>query len=153
MRVFNALNGEELKQLLLRDVQRVLSQDSELQRHLTFPKVSWTITVDLKIYPRTPADKQIVVLGGIEQVTLPGGAPVDTLPERGEPVPTGDPLSETLTNESPEIGEHVGPDALREEAGIPTASAPPQITWARRVEVGTGAKHPAPPLVGNRDRG
>jgi len=152
MRVFNALNGDELRQVLLRDVQRVLSQDQELQRHLTFPKVSWRVTIDLKIYPRTPEDKKVEVEGFVEQVI-----PVPEQPDNvaaAQPVETAEkPLSETLTSDpSPEVGEHLPPDALREEMGISTKTAPPQITFARRGEVGAGAKNPLPVPFGNRVR-
>ena len=138
MRVFNAFNGTEMKKSILADVARVLEQDTELMPHLTFPKVSYKVTIDMDIYPRTPAEKQIVAEGDITQVD-----------DKAVPLAhQGDAhIHETLTSErSIDM-----PDATREELGIVTPVAAPQIQFARRAEVGKGSESPTI-ATGNRDR-
>jgi hypothetical protein len=142
MRVFNALNGNEIKRVLMADFERVLNQDSEFQPHLTFPRVSWRITIEMDIYPRTPSTKVIEATGDVTEHAL----------EAAQPAYVAEGLAgvrETLTSEERRVD---APDQVREEMNIPASSAPPQITFARRAEVGHGAEHPTI-ATGNRDRG
>jgi hypothetical protein len=140
MRVFNALNGEEVKKILKSDFAKLLDVDSELARHLTFPVISWRITVEMEIYPRTPREKVIAGTGTIEEVD----------PQTGEVSINGiTPRKIAMATEERRID---APDQAREEEGIARVEAKPQITFARRAEVGAGSLNPTI-ASGNRQRG
>lgn len=141
MRVFNALNGDEVKRILKSDFAKLLDNDSELARHLTFPVITWRITVEMTIYPRTPSDKLVATDGTIETVDAQTGVPADIAGIM--------PRKIAMATEERRID---APDQAREEEGIARVEAKPQITFARRAEVGTGALNPTI-ASGNRQRG
>jgi hypothetical protein len=141
MRVFNALNGEEVKKILKSDFAKLLDMDSELARHLTFPVITWRITVEMEIYPRTPKEKIIAGTGTLEEVDPNTSQPVDVTGLTARKI--------AMATEERRID---APDQAREEEGIARVEAKPQITFARRAEVGTGALNPTI-ASGNRQRG
>lgn len=135
MNLFNALNGKEAKTIILAEITKALDNDSEFREHLTFPRLSWSWKLEMRIYPRTPEEKVVESSGEAIQVTRD---------ENGNLVPVV-PESATHTKEVLQSVLHKvdAPDALREEAGLATdAAALGGIKTARTAEVGKAAKHP-----------
>lgn len=142
MNLFNALNGEEAKQAIKDDVARVLDSDSEFRAHLTFPRVSWEITIKMNIYPRTPAEKVIEVIGEAVQVqsTHDGEIPVLARDENGMLMPVVDAEATHTRLVLRTERSAQAPDAIREEIGMQTnMAAPGGVRIARRAEVGKAA--------------
>jgi len=133
--LFNALNGKEAKAIILGEVTKALENDSEFREHLTFPRVSWSWRLEMRIYPRTPEEKVIEVTGDAIQVTRDAdGNLMPVVPESATHV------KEVLQSERTEV---VAPDAVREVAGLHTeAAAPGGIRTARAAEVGKAARNP-----------
>lgn len=106
MQLFNPLNGDEVKKIILADLARTLEADTELQQHISFPRVSWHWRLEMKIYPRTPEIKEVVVTGEAVQVT-----------EAGETIV---PVESTHTREvySSPSREVIAPDQVREQEGL-----------------------------------
>jgi hypothetical protein len=152
MKVFNALNGQEVKDMLLKDFIRMLDSDSELKSHIAFPKFTAKVTIVMDIYPRTPADKIMEMQLDMEQVrartpeeiSIYGAGPAIPVTP-----PDAQPITITLTTEN-----NVDiPDEARLKYDMPRADTPtPQIQFARRgIEVGTAAERPTI-ATGNRVR-
>lgn len=139
MRVFNALNGAELKKILMNEIERALDGDPDFRPHLTFPMVRWSWKLEMRVYPRDPEGKTVEVSGEtIQAVRQPDGTTVDFNPE-GK-------ASERVVISAPERVIDT-PDIAREEEGLPVpeaiSSMGTQPTFARRVEVGKGAANPS----------
>lgn len=132
--VYDELNGEEVKAVLLERVRVMLDSVPDFQRHLTVPRVRMLLNVRLQIYGRrvplpdletdlTVTTRQPVEdlelardLEAEDQVNADTGAPVPGTPFDG----TGDP-----------------PDQVREENGLP-------VMDIVKTKVGT-FQRPAPP--------
>jgi len=50
-RPFNALSGEELKRIIMNEIQRQLDADYRFKNHLTYPQISWAWDLHVKAYP------------------------------------------------------------------------------------------------------
>lgn len=48
---FVPMNGLEMKQAILTDIDRRLSMDSRFKQHLTYPQVAWNISIRVDAYP------------------------------------------------------------------------------------------------------
>jgi hypothetical protein len=146
--IFNALNGKEAKQAILNEVSRALDNDSEFREHLTFPRVSWNWRLEMNIYPRTPSEKIVEVVGeAVQMKTVPD--PLDSSKvvmardAAGNYMPVVE-ASETHVKEVLHATREIqAPDAIREVEGLQQNQAGPGgIRMARSVEVGKAARNP-----------
>lgn len=116
-RVFNAVNGTELKAIILAEIKRMLDEDSRFATHLTYPVFSFAFHIKLARYPGEP--RELEVEGRYRRVTT-------------EDIPTGEPeqldLKGSLAVDAPAEGG-LAPDEARERAGLP-------VTVPTRVPVG-----------------
>jgi len=135
MNLFNALNGKEAKQAIINEVIRALDNDSEFREHLTFPRVSWHWRLEMTIYPRTPEEKVVEVVGEAIQVTRDAAG--NLTPVVAE---SASHVREVLQSTPREV---VAPDAVREAESLETvAAAPGGPKVARSSEVGKAARNP-----------
>lgn len=95
-RLFNPLTGIELQEILAAQFKAELSKTELLQAHLTFPKVNYTITLELLTYPM---DKPEIIAFSREIGETQETAP-DKLREDNE-IPT------LRTERSPETGQMI----------------------------------------------
>lgn len=102
-RLFHALNGEELREVILNEFKTRLEKSQFLQSHLTYPKVTYKVEVTIDSYPMsTPA-----VIGATRTL--------------GNPDHVGSPDREELVYER-SLGEtqETAPDKIREENDLAT---------------------------------
>lgn len=101
-RLFHALNGFELRQILLTEFENRLNGCQILQSHLTFPKVSYKLELTIDSYPMSEP------------------ATVGATRTLGDPQHSGPSNREELVY-SRELGEtqETAPDKIREENEIP----------------------------------
>jgi len=129
VRPYNALNGLELKQVILKQIETHLDATGEFMAGVTFPCVDISWNVSLKVYPKenphieahgeisekvegfNPRNRKPVELE-LAQNTLGIGAQV-----------VGDPAKENV-----ELRPGVSPDTMRTEAGLPVLK--PELTKA-----------------------
>lgn len=136
MNLFNALNGRETKQVILNEITRALDNDSEFREHLTFPRVSWHWKLEMIIYPRTPEEKTVEVVGdAIQVIRDEAGNLMPVVPESASHV------REILQSAPREIN---APDAIRESEGLVTQTAAPGgVRIANKpAEVGRASANP-----------
>lgn len=131
MQLFNPLNGDEVKKVIIADIARTLEADTELQEHICFPRVSWKWKLEMKIYPRTPEEKNIEVVGEAVQVKKESGAPV--VPE------TSSHTREVYSSPSREV---TAPDQVREEVGMPVNQAKSALSPFTGKKSGAGGNAP-----------
>lgn len=62
-RVFHALTGVELQQAILKALEAALCDDWHFRRHLTYPVVSFEVSVKLHAYPMEPGDFNVEAQG------------------------------------------------------------------------------------------
>ncbi len=108
-RVYNPLNGVEVKTLILREIEAAFAEVSDFREMVTFPVVRWNWKCTISCYPREPQDiplqkigahiatdatpeemtsTQDVGLQGQNAVGAPGMTPADQAREEaGLPVP------------------------------------------------------------------
>ncbi len=67
------LNGEEIKQLVLRRVAAVLDADSRLKRHLSYPQVAFSVGFRMTYYPSDGGPIEHAITGRVGEA--PAGAP------------------------------------------------------------------------------
>lgn len=108
---FNAINGEELRYLILKELDEKLSGWDELRSHLTYSKFMYLVDVQIAIdaYPQA----QTIKVG-----TMVQGQSKDYIPEPG-----AEPKRSFFS-----FGSKTAitkPDALRAEAGIPIPKTTP----------------------------
>ena len=96
-REFHALSGQELEQIMLKDMQRTMEESGEFKQLYSYPVVSYRINIDVYAYDR---DEQLIELDTTGTIRNQ---------ETGKKI--------TLSFERPLI---TSPDALREEVGLPT---------------------------------
>lgn len=108
MRVFNALNGTEVKEIILAEIRKAMEGDEQFQKHLTYPKVIWEWKLRVEAHPSQPsefsqeaqgevavrpAEPEVVVFQGHRTVTKSTAEPEAEAPDEartaaGLPVPT-----------------------------------------------------------------
>jgi len=93
--VYNDLNGEEIKSVLKQRFSAILDQVPFLQRHLTLPRVSMTMRVQLDQWADQPNPERLeiadsfVIENKISAAPTPDGHPPDQVrDEHGLPIPT-----------------------------------------------------------------
>jgi len=150
MNLFNPINGAEAAQIIINEITRALSSDSELRSHISFPRLSWSWVLTMKIYPRTPEEKVIEAAGEavvMETKQLDSGEIVMSRDASGALVPmtpADAPHIRKILHSAPR--EMNAPDAIRESEGITVNNAQPggvrSARTARTAEVGTAAINP-----------
>ncbi len=58
-RPFSALSGQEIKRIILADIERNLDADYRFKNHLTYPLVSWKWVLAAKVYPSEAPDIRV----------------------------------------------------------------------------------------------
>src|SRR5204862_2877876 len=93
--VYNDLNGEEIKQVLKQRLASILDRVPFLQRHLTLPRVSMSLRVQLDQWADQPNPERLeiadsfVIENKISTAPTPDGHPPDQVrDEHGLPIPT-----------------------------------------------------------------
>jgi len=78
IRPFNAINGTELKKIILTRIQNQLNADTRFGHHLTYPQMSWRFKLAINVYPSEPSSMEVEI--GPETVKAPGAEllPADT---------------------------------------------------------------------------
>jgi len=108
-RIFDPINGIELRELLEKTFHRLLNQKAELfQMHLTYPVVEkLAVTVELELFPHEPPRIELHAETGVESENRP-----DEKLER----------QSVKLEESRAIGteEENAPDRVRIDEGMPT---------------------------------
>lgn len=145
-RPFNALNGLELKKILLKEIERHLDNDFHFRQNVAYPLISWAWKLSANVYPGEPpnfevniADKQIraagaeafvpqddpvqVDIGASRDVTAPAGESVDSVRrEANLPVPSPravrGPGGQRMVVDAPPVGPGAAPVASA-ESGAP----------------------------------
>ena len=117
---FSALTGDEIREIVLKQISEKMESDTSFAPHLTYPVVEWEWTLSLRSYPARD-DK------GIHLQTEGRAESTGTLPPLAE-----DPLTSELT----EGHKTDVPDETREEFGIPvtTPARNPQGRFVDRAE-------------------
>jgi hypothetical protein len=118
--VFQALDGTELKRIILAEVQRSLDNDAHFKRHLTYPLVSFAFSVVISAYPMEPPEFQVQGRAKYQRASVPADVEPEVIAVKGE-----------LNIDAPAEGG-LAPDEARERANIAT-------TEPTRVPVGKGA--------------
>lgn len=107
MRVFNALDGSEVKAIVLREIANAMDQNEQFSNHLTYPLVEWKWEI------RVTAPAQ-------ENGNFGAGAEFSTAVKTVEPVAlvlSGGRKVTRISEEQP--AEIQAPDQARAEAGLP----------------------------------
>jgi hypothetical protein len=58
-RPFSALSGQEIKKIILNEIERNLEADYRFKNHLTYPMVSWRWVLAAKVYPSEAPDIRV----------------------------------------------------------------------------------------------
>jgi hypothetical protein len=107
-RPFQAIDGSELRRIILAEVERAIEADQKFRRHLTYPVFSFAFNIVIHAYPMEPPEFNVE--GRYRRA-----------PESGE-IPKGDPdrieLEGRLDVDAPAPGG-LAPDEARERANIP----------------------------------
>ena len=101
---YNALNGYELKKIVLREVERAIDNSGVFHISRTFPVVDWNWTLTIKAYPQEPAE---------DQIAISGHEAVGPVPDHGQMI------DEELKGGRTEVGKVIAPDAVRTEEELP----------------------------------
>lgn len=153
--VYDELNGEEIKQILLTRVKDLLDSVPDFQRHLTLPRVIMSLKLHLDIYGRRNS-----ALDLINELELRTKEP-DSRVQLAEQLEVEDVVNAdtgAAVPGSPFQGEGDPPDQIREEHGIPvrepvrdrTVNAHFQRPAPGPVLVDTPVSVPAPGLPRGR---
>ena len=76
-RVFTPLNGEEVKKMILKEIENELDLDGDFRQHITYPTLEWDWTLRMECQQRTPTTLERHLQGSVETVS----------PETKKPVP------------------------------------------------------------------
>jgi hypothetical protein len=146
-KVFIPLNGEELKKMILKEVEKDLDLDTDFRQHITYPTVEWEWTLKLTCQQRTPATLEKQIAGAVvtvnpetkRELPLPPDAkPVSKIRGRGKSitVPDKERAAANMPVLSPKHVEGVGvvdvPGAPRTES----ARGGRGVTIKNRASVG-----------------
>ena len=118
-RVFQALDGTELKSIIKSEIAKALDANSKFARHLTYPLVSFAFSVVVSAYPMDPPEFKVDGKARYERAAVPDGVEPEVISTRGE-----------LNIDAPADGG-LAPDEARESAGLP-------VTSPTRVPLGRG---------------
>ncbi len=88
-RLFNALNGQELKKIILQQVEKAMDEDFHFRRHLTYPVVSFDWKLVVSAYPLQPpkfeitAEHDVVAAPAGEEIPVPKPEEIGTFELQG----------------------------------------------------------------------
>jgi hypothetical protein len=106
-RVYNALQGDEVKKIILREVEQAFNEVADFRPSVAFPVLRWQWNLKIDCYPRDPQNIEI-------QKT---GAHVAT-DATDEELTSTQPIELSGQNAVGAAGM-LAPDQAREEAGLP----------------------------------
>ena len=107
-RVFNALNGQELKDLILSEIRKQLDADPRFESHLTYPVVEWESVTKIDAYPVADAHMEIETKGSVG---------TEEAVEKARKKQTAEKI---VVKSARKIGpEGQAPDEARAEVGLP----------------------------------
>lgn len=66
LRLFNALNGSELRQSIIESHRQTMMNDTNLSLSTTFPVVEYETVTTIRAYPREPAEFKTTSKGAFE---------------------------------------------------------------------------------------
>lgn len=75
-RLYHALNGEEVRSIIMRQLKEALDRDTRFKVSNTFPKISWEITVAITAQPREEPHLFVQVEAGAVEIDKKTGEPV-----------------------------------------------------------------------------
>lgn len=136
--IYNDLNGEECRAILLQRITTLLAICPMFVRHLTLPRVKMTVNITLEVFECEPP---IRTLTDEVVVRSPGqlGEGVDDM--------TGLPLKPHVYDGKEVIDTfNNAPDQIREEHGLPIATPTRHPLTKQHVDVMVASGQPAPPL-------
>ena len=111
-RLFNALNGTEVKNLIVGEVARSFDQHPDFRAHITFPEVRWKWTLEIEVYPRDPST--IRMQGGAEYAEVAAVRPDGTVDHAGAQA-----VTVVLESERDVTRDGDPPDKVRLDEGLP----------------------------------
>ncbi len=117
-RLFNALNGQELKKIIMQQVEKAIDEDFHFRRHLTYPIVSFDWKLVVSAYPLQPPEFRVAAEHDV--VAAPEGEEI--------PVPAPEQIGTFELGDSSKIE---APDAAREASG---QAVPEPILVGRKGE-------------------
>lgn len=124
-RVYNALNGDEIRKIVLAEIDRELSMDSNFRQHKTYHMPAWEWHLTMRAVPESR--------GPIEAKA--SGAVVLVDETTKQPVPYDD--DDLLVIEHSSTAKPSSqPDRVRETANLPVPT-PTQVPRAGKVDVPT----------------
>lgn len=106
MRLFSALNGQEVEHIILSEIRKAMDADEQFRQHLTYPKVEWEWEVRVKVHDQENGEFSVSIAGA---VNVKQTEPLITVLKGGRQV--------TKTSED-QVGVQA-PDEARQDAGIP----------------------------------
>ena len=107
-RTFTPINGAEIRQMILKDLEEQMAKDSDFSHHLTYPQVKYEVEIKVTCFQRDPQQFSRKVSGAIVQAS----------PETKQPIPVHPtPVVERTVRRSRDI---VTPDKDRVAMGMPT---------------------------------
>jgi hypothetical protein len=125
-RIFHALNGAELKKIILDEIATNMSRDTDFGQHLTYMQVEYEFVLTLKLTPREAQDKVMRVEGGRAEHDEDTKLPVIAATPR-------DPRIISIQSSRVIDLKETPPDKLREEAGLQVPQ--PQMVGGQIVDV------------------
>lgn len=139
VRPFYALTGQEIKKVILKEIERQLDADYRFRENITYPLINWRWKLACNVYPGEPANWKVVV-GPVN--TLAEGA---VMPQEDEPYVEVD--FDGGRDVSAPARDGMTADATRRDAGLPVPSprkAPGLGGDRMTVDV-------VPPIAGERE--
>lgn len=111
---FNALNGMELKKVILQQMERTLEDSGDFQQNVTYPWVKYSFELKMTSYPKFSADSEPISVAIAE----------DTLTDPDFMVPD-EPPTLTVVSSEPVIVDT--PDQARVDADLPIPTPVPVV--------------------------
>ncbi len=111
IRPFNALNGLEIKKIILAEIDRHLSQDYRFAQHLTYPVVTWAWKLAVNAYPMDSGQFQVEI-----------GPKVAKAPGAEMPAEGAESVEIDFTGGKNVAPTAMTPDAARRGAALPVST-------------------------------
>lgn len=122
-RTFHPINGVELKKMILKDVEDMLTKNSDFNQNICYPHINYEVTVRCVSYPRDPEEFKSVIEGG--SITVD-----EQTKESFKPSQFEKPKILEINRERNASSETQPPDKTRIETGLPV------LTRAKDAETG-----------------
>jgi hypothetical protein len=151
VRPFNALNGLELKKILLKEIERHLDNDFHFRQNVAYPLISWQWKLACNVYPGEPptwdasigpkeirasgaegfvpeTDPVQVDIGATRDVSAPAGETADSVRRESDiPVPAPravrGPGNQRMVVDAPAVGPGVNATSAPEPSAPAQANA------------------------------